>query len=78
MTKEIENLWELCCIPMKDYYGCYKVLKKAVSRRTSAKKAAKTDPAFQNEFNTLLDLCLISGQTLSTLKANVKTEDNTN
>ena len=65
-----------CCIPMKDFVGCQEVVKECVSRWTSAKKATKTDPAFQNELNTLLDLRLASCQTLFSLKATMKSEDN--
>lgn len=45
---------------MKDYAGCREVVKKCVSRWTSAKKATKANPAFSNELNTLLDLRLAS------------------
>ena len=37
-----------------------------------------TDPAFQSELSTLLDLYLVSGQTLLSLKTTKKKEDNTN
>ena len=59
-AKETKNLWKCCCIPMKDYAGCQEVVKKCVSRWTSAKKATKANPAFSNELNTLLDLRLAS------------------
>ena len=40
-----------------------------------AKKVTKTNPVFQYELNTLLDLCRVSCQTLSSVKATKKKED---
>ena len=78
ITKEVRNLWERAKIPMKDYRGCWDIVKQCISNWTNSRKDIKMDSKFQTELNTLLDFRPVNCRSLSTLKVVLKKNDPVN
>jgi len=78
ITKEVRELWTFSCIPMRDYRGCWSIVKQCVSKWAEAKQDMKKSPKFQKDLNTLLDCRPVTCKTLSSLKQALIKTCNTN